>query len=40
MKKMLTVALALVLAATVSLAAAEEAIKIGVIGPLTGPYAV
>lgn len=40
MKKMLTVALALVLAATVSLAAAEEAIKVGVIGPLTGPYAV
>ena len=38
MKKILVAALALVLVMTASFAAAD-AIKIGVIGPLTGPYA-
>ena len=39
MKKILAIALALVLMATASLAMAD-AIKVGVIGPMTGPYAV
>ncbi len=40
MKKILVAMLALVLLATASFAAADEAIKVGVIGPMTGPYAV
>ena len=39
MKKILAIALALVMMMTASLAMAE-AIKVGVIGPMTGPYAV
>ncbi len=39
MKKILVAALALVLVMTASLAAADGAIKIGVIGPMTGPAA-
>jgi len=40
MKKILVTMLALVLALTASFAVADEAIKVGVIGPMTGPYAV
>ncbi len=40
MKKLLVVALALALALTASFAMAEDTIKIGVIGPMTGPAAV
>ena len=40
MKKILAIALALAMMMTASFAMAEEAIKIGVIGPMTGPYAV
>lgn len=40
MKKILVVMMALVLALTASFALADETLKIGVIGPLTGPYAV
>ncbi len=40
MKKILVTVLALVLALTASFAVADEAIKVGVIGPMTGPYAV
>ena len=40
MKKILVTMLALVLLATASFAVADEAIKVGVIGPMTGPYAV
>ena len=40
MKKLLVIALALVMALTATFAMAEDAIKIGVIGPMTGPYAV
>lgn len=40
MKKILVVMLALVMALTASFALADEAVKIGIIGPLTGPYAV
>lgn len=39
MKKLLVVALALALALTAAFAVAEDTIKIGVIGPLTGAYA-
>ncbi len=39
MKKWTTAALALVMTMTVSLAAADNAIKIGLIGPMTGPAA-
>ena len=39
MKKLLVVALALALVLTASFAMAEDTLKIGVIGPLTGPYA-
>ena len=39
MKKILAIAMALVMMMTASLAMAE-AIKVGVIGPMTGPYAV
>ena len=39
MKKLLVVALALVLTLTAAFAMAEGTIKIGIIGPLTGPYA-
>ena len=40
MKKLLVIALALVMALTATFAMAEGTIKIGVIGPMTGPYAV
>ncbi|MGN0996405.1 MAG: ABC transporter substrate-binding protein [Candidatus Ventricola sp.] len=40
MKKLLVIALALVMALTATFAMAEDTIKIGVIGPMTGPYAV
>ncbi len=40
MKKILVTMLALVLVLTASFAVADEAIKVGVIGPMTGPYAV
>ena len=40
MKKILVTMLALVLLLTASFAVADEAIKVGVIGPMTGPYAV
>ena len=40
MKKILALVLALALAMTAGLACAEEAIKVGVIGPMTGAYAV
>ena len=40
MKKILVTMLALVLLATASFAVADEAFKVGVIGPMTGPYAV
>ena len=40
MKKILVTMLALVLLVTASFAVADEAIKVGVIGPMTGPYAV
>ena len=40
MKKFMALALALVMLMACSLATAEETIKIGVIGPMTGPYAV
>ena len=39
MKKFLVIALALVLTLTAAFAMAEDTIKIGIIGPLTGPYA-
>ena len=37
MKKILALVLALAMALTAGLACAEEAIKVGVIGPMTGP---
>ena len=40
MKKILVTMLALVLVLTASFAVADEAFKVGVIGPMTGPYAV
>ena len=40
MKKILALVLALALAMTAGLACADEAIKVGVIGPMTGAYAV
>ena len=40
MKKLLVIALALVMALTATFAMAEGTIKVGVIGPMTGPYAV
>ena len=40
MKKILALVLALALALTAGLACADEAIKVGVIGPMTGAYAV